>query len=469
MISCVRLLAWRLTQARPMPKSNPSTIRARIPSMERLLSSAAVLRVTESWGRDNVKDVLRRILDEIRGAGRAEEELSTEWLALEAERRLAGSFAPTLRRVINGAGVIIHTNLGRSPVSADAWRDSGSLTTGYSNLEFDLETGTRGKRHHHVSDLAAQLFGCEAALLVNNNAAAVLLVLAALARGKEVIVSRGELVEIGGSFRVPDVIEQGGAKLREVGTTNRTRAGDYEAAVTRRTGALLKVHQSNFQIVGFTEAPRTEELASIAARKKIPLVLDEGSGRVVDLARYSFRSEPTIRELFEAGADVVTCSTDKLIGSVQGGLILGRRKHLDLCAKHPLMRAFRPGKESFSMLGETLVSFLRAAHEREIPIYRMLSTGVDELRTRAEALAPAAGAQVVATRCALGGGTTPEEAMPSVGLALEGDANALQKRFLALTIPVVGRIVEDRFTLDLRTILPEEDAHLARMLGEARA
>lgn len=451
-----------------MHPNDNSAGRPRIPSMERLLSSAVMSRVSDAWGRDNVKDALRRILDEVRRSARASD-VSPESLATEVERRLSGAFRPTLRRVINGAGVIIHTNLGRSPVSADAWRSAGSLTKGYSNLEFDLALGARGKRHLHISDLAAQLFGCEAALLVNNNAAAVLLVLAALARGKEVIVSRGELVEIGGSFRVPDVIEQGGAKLREVGTTNRTRAGDYETAVSRKTGALLKVHQSNFQIVGFTEAPRTEELAGVAARKKIPLVVDEGSGRVVDLGRYGFRSEPTIRELFEAGADVVTCSTDKLIGSVQGGLILGTRRHLDLCAKHPLMRAFRPGKESISLLGDALVTFLRGAQEREIPIYRMLSAGIEELRSRSEALATATGACVVLTRCALGGGTTPEETIPSIGLALEGDANELQQRFLALSIPVVGRIVDDRFTLDLRTVLPEEDADLSRMLVEARA
>jgi L-seryl-tRNA(Ser) seleniumtransferase len=319
-----------------------------------------------------------------------------------------------------------------------------------------------------VSALAARLFGCEAALLVNNNAAAVLLVLAALARGREVVVSRGELVEIGGSFRVPDVIEQGGAKLREVGTTNRTRAADYEAALSRRTGALLQVHQSNFQIVGFTEAPRLEDLAAVAAKKKVPLVVDEGSGRVVDLARYGFRSEPTIRELFQAGADVVTCSADKLIGAVQGGLILGSKRHLDLCAKHPLMRAFRPGKESFAVIGATLVSFLRGAHESEIPIYQMLSASIETLRSRAESLAKGSEARIVATECALGGGTTPDESIPSIGLQIDGNPNELHRRFRTLRLPVIGRIVDDRFVIDLRTVLPEEDGDLAAALAEAR-
>jgi len=452
-----------------MKKSDEvSGVRLHIPSMEKILSSEEVSRVSAIWGRDNVKEAIRERLDEVRRSG-DESALSTAKLAEETERRLSFRFRPSLRRVINGAGVIIHTNLGRSPVASPSWHRAGELVSRYGNLEFDLETGARGKRHLHVNDLAAELFGCEAALLVNNNAAAVLLALAAIAKGKEVIVSRGELVEIGGSFRVPDVIEQGGAKLREVGTTNRTRAGDYEAAVTRRTGALLQVHQSNFQIVGFTEAPLIEDLARVASKKKVPLVIDEGSGRVVDLAPYGFQSEPTIRELFDAGADVVTCSTDKLIGSTQGGLILGSKACLDLCARHPLMRAFRPGKESFAMITETLSAFLREAHEKEIPIYRMLAAAVSELRSRAEALARDHGVRVVATLCALGGGTTPEEAIPSVGLELDGDASRLQKAFLRLSIPVVGRIVDDRFVLDLRTILPEEDGDLAAMLAEARA
>jgi L-seryl-tRNA(Ser) seleniumtransferase len=452
-----------------MSKADESpTDRPRIPSMEKILSSEPVARVSEVWGRDNVKEALRVILDGIRRAD-GTTDVSMESLAREADVRISSALRPTLRRVINGAGVIIHTNLGRSPVDTAAWGRGGAIVARYSNLEFDLASGTRGKRHLHVDHLAAQLFGCEGALLVNNNAAAVLLVLAAHARGREVVVSRGELVEIGGSFRVPDVIEQGGAKLREVGTTNRTRASDYEAATGRKTGALLQVHQSNFQIVGFTEAPRTEDLARVAAKRKVPLVVDEGSGRVIDLSRYGFRSEPTIRELFEAGADIVTCSTDKLIGSVQGGLILGSRKHLELCARHPLMRAFRPGKESFTMLGEALLSFLRGAHEREIPIYRMLSTDVGALRARAEALARGQGLQVVATRCALGGGTTPQESIPSVGLHVEGSASGLHETFRSLSTPVVGRVVDDRFVIDLRTVLPEEDDELAAMIEEARS
>lgn len=455
----------RFDGTKPMTKLDQQASRRRIPSMEQLLSDPATHKIREAWGRENVKDALREILDEHRAS--AAVDLTATSLAVEAERRLSGMLRMTLRKAINGAGVIIHTNLGRSPIAQEAWSSASALVSGYSNLEFDLLTGGRGKRHLHVADLAARLFGCESALLVNNNAAAVLLVLAALSKGKDVVVSRSELVEIGGSFRVPDVIEQGGAKLREVGTTNRTRASDYEDAVSRRTGALLQVHQSNFQIVGFTEAPRIEDLVRVAEKKKVPLVVDQGSGRVVDLSKYGFRSEPTIRELFEAGVDVVTCSTDKLLGASQGGLILGSRRYLDLCAKHPLMRAFRPGKESFAVVGEALVSFLKGAEEREIPIYRMLATPISELRQRAERLAEKAATRVVATECALGGGTTPDETVPSVGIQFDGKPNELQLRFLALGTPVVGRIIDDRFVIDLRAVLPEQDAELAAAIAEA--
>src|SRR5205085_4061593 len=279
----------------------------------------------------------------------------------------------------NATGILIHTNLGRSPIDKTIWDAAQDVVRGYSNLEFDLDRGERGARDEHLSSLCQSLFGCEAAILTNNNAAGTLLVLASVAAKKEVIVSRGELVEIGGAFRVPDVIQQGGAKLREVGTTNRTRARDYADAVGRKTAAMLRVHRSNFTIVGFTETPSVEDLVEVARAKKVPLLYDEGSGRVVDLHPYGFSVESTLADLIAQGVDVVTCSTDKLIGATQGGLILGREEFVAKCRRHPLMRALRAGKESYAVIGETLRAFATSKHELVVPIYRMLATSVEEL------------------------------------------------------------------------------------------
>ena len=285
------------------------------------------------------------------------------------------------------------------------------------------------------------------------------------------LVSRGELVEIGGSFRVPEVVEQGGAKLREVGTTNRTRARDYSSAVTKKTAAILRVHRSNFDIVGFTETPPIEELVEITCAKKLPLLYDEGSGRVVDLARYGFRRRDTIRELMAKGVDVVTCSTDKLIGATQGGLILGRSEIVAKCRKHPLMRALRAGKESYAVIAETLRAFATDRYEKDIPIYRMLAVTVDELRARAASLVAGARCEVIESECALGGGTTPTETIPSIAVAVRGNANDLYAKFLKNDPPIVGRIVDDRFTLEVRT-LSERDLISVRevlvILSEAK-
>ena len=381
-------------------------------------------------------------LDLLRSARQAfDETIALEW----ARGALAGATSSSLRRLINASGIIIHTNLGRSPIDPELWRRAGTIATGYSNLEFDLEAGARGARDEHLESLCRTLFGCQSALLTNNNAAATLLLLAAVAPKREVLVSRGELVEIGGSFRVPDVIQQGGAKLREVGTTNRTRARDY--AVKRNTAAILRVNRSNFDIVGFTEQPSIEELVG----KKVPLLYDEGSGRVVDISKYGFKKRDTVRELIAKGVDVLTCSTDKLIGATQGGLLLGRADIIEKCRKHPLMRALRAGKESYAVIAETLRAFATDRHEQEIPIYRMLATPIDALRARAKELASGTKCKVVDSDCALGGGTTPTETIPSIAIQVPGKASALYEKFLEQRI--VGRIVDDRFTLEVRTLL----------------
>ena len=431
-----------------VPHSAASNFRS-IPSVERLLSSDAFASLVREFGRERVKDAVVTHLTTVRQTGA----IFDEGKALEiAGATLATSTSSTLRRVINATGVIIHTNLGRSPIDPAIWDESERIAAGYSNLEFDLETGERGKRDEHLTALCRSLFGCEAAVLTNNNAAATLLLLAATATKKEVIVSRGELVEIGGAFRVPDVIQQGGAKLHEVGTTNRTRARDYADAISKKTAAILRVHRSNFDIVGFTETPSVDQLVEVARKKKLPLLYDEGSGRVVDLSKYGFSKGETVRELIAKGVDVVTCSTDKLIGATQGGLILGREEIIAKCRRHPLMRALRAGKESYAIIGATLRAFVRGKHEDQIPIYRMLATSIDELRARANELTRGTSATIVDTRSVLGGGTTPTETIPSVAVAVAGNASQLHAKFLALETPIVGTIESDVYRLDLRTV-----------------
>lgn len=450
-----------------MPKApagaSDSSLRS-IPSVERILSAASFAPLIAEYGRERVKEALAEHLATLRAHRAPYDEAE----ARDAARAtLASSTRSTLRRTINGSGVIIHTNLGRAPIDPAIWAEAAEIVSGYANLEFDLDDGKRGARDEHLTTLCHALFGCEAAILTNNNAAATMLVLAAVAPKKEVVVSRGELVEIGGAFRVPDVIQQGGAKLREVGTTNRTRARDYSDAVSRRTGAILRVHRSNFDIVGFTETPSVQELIDVARAKKVPLLYDEGSGRVVDLPRYGFASAPTIAELIAQGVDVVTCSTDKLIGATQGGLLLGCEELIAKCRRHPLMRALRVGKETYAVVAATLRAFATAKHEQRIPIYRMLATPIDVLRARAEHVIRGTRCTIVESRCALGGGTTPTETIPSIAIEVPGDANALSARFLRNDPPIVGRIQNDRFTIDMRTIKEADLTQLATALSGA--
>jgi len=421
--------------------------------VERILSSDAFACVVRDFGRDAAKDAVVAHLETVRIERRQFDENAA---ANDVLQTLTVATASTLRRVINGTGIIIHTNLGRSPIDAEVWSRAAAITTGYSNLEYDIEDGSRGRRDEHLTQICKTLFGCEAAILTNNNAAGTLLLLAAVAGGREVIVSRGELVEIGGSFRVPDVIQQGGARLREVGTTNRTRAADYDVAIGDATAAMLRVHRSNFEIVGFTESPSIEELIAISKKRGIPLLYDEGSGRVVDLARYGFTSAPTIRELIALGVDAVTCSTDKLIGATQGGLILGSEAIISRCRKHPLMRALRAGKESYAIIAETLRAFATGRHETEIPIYRMLASTIAELRSRAEEMIAGTSCRVTESACALGGGTTPTETIPSVAIEVPGNASQLATRFLQNDPPIAGRIVDDRFTIEVRTLSDDD-------------
>jgi L-seryl-tRNA(Ser) seleniumtransferase len=365
-----------------------------------------------------------------------------------------------LRPVVNATGVLLHTNLGRAPYAP-------ALTEGYSNLELDLATGERGSRHAHAASLMARACGAEAAIVVNNGAAAVLLALAALAAGRDAIVSRGELVEIGGGFRVPDVMAQSGARLVEVGTTNRTRRADYEAAMTDATALVMQIHRSNYRITGFTETPTTAQLADLGA----PLVCDIGSGLLDAACPWLpdgppswLADEPAARQTLEAGAALVIFSGDKLLGGPQAGVIAGRADLVQRCAKHPLARALRPGQLVLGAVQHVALAYLRRDGQA-IPFWRMATRSVDDLRRRAAAVAAAAGhGRVVDTLAVPGGGTLPGVTFPSAGLALEGDHTAALR---AHTPPVIARVEDDTTLLDLRTVDPADDDTVADALRQA--
>jgi L-seryl-tRNA(Ser) seleniumtransferase len=436
-----------------------SALRA-IPSVERILSADSFAPLVAEFGRERVKEGIVEHLTMLRATRGTWDEREAAGSIGEA---ISAATRSTLRRVINATGILIHTNLGRSPIHPAIWAQAAEIACGYSNLEFDLEAGERGARDEHLTAVCRTLFGCEAAILTNNNASGTMLALAALASKKEVIVSRGELVEIGGAFRVPDVIQQGGAVLREVGTTNRTRARDYVDACGRKTAALLRVHRSNFDIVGFTETPAIGELVAIARKKKIPLLYDEGSGRIVDLQVYGFGPESTLSELIAEGVDLVTCSTDKLIGATQGGLLLGSEELIARCRRHPLMRALRVGKETYALVAATLRAFATRRHEEHVPIYRMLAAPLELLCSRAEMLVRGTQHTVVESRAALGGGTTPTETIPSIAVAVNGRTSELHAHFLRNDPPIAGRVQNDRFLLDVRT-LAESDLTAVRAI-----
>jgi L-seryl-tRNA(Ser) seleniumtransferase len=370
---------------------------------------------------------------------------------------LARARQPRLRRVLNGTGVIVHTNLGRAPLAAEAIARVEEVARGYSNLEYDLTAGARGSRQDHVADILRRLTGAEAALVVNNNAAAVLLALAALAERREVLVSRGELIEIGDGFRIPDVLARSGARLREVGATNRTRAADYENAIGDDTALILRVHQSNFRVVGFTELPSLHRLAQVAQSHELPLVDDLGSGVLVELA-----DEPSAKESLAAGADLVTFSGDKLLGGPQAGIVVGRADLVERLRRHPLQRALRADKLTLAALEGTLALYLDAPER--IPVLRMLRD--DGVRARAERLASLTGGTVEKTLARVGGGALPLAELPSFACALEEELAAPLR---ATEPPVVGIVRDGKLLLDCRTLADDEVDDVARAVASARA
>jgi L-seryl-tRNA(Ser) seleniumtransferase len=385
--------------------------------------------------------------------------------------RLEAWLAPTLRPVINATGVILHTNLGRAPLSRAALLAVSQLNAGYATLEFDLQKGARGSRGVHANALLRHLTGAEAALVVNNNAAAVLLALSALAKGKRVIISRSQLVEIGGGFRVPDVMAQSGAKLVEIGTTNKVHIADYIEALQTPAALVMRAHHSNFKLVGFTSEPSLAELAAAAHSAGVAVLDDLGSGTLLDTARYGLPHEPTVQESIGAGADLVCFSGDKLLGGPQAGILVGKADLLAKIARHPLARAVRADKLCLSALTATLLHYLKDEAEREIPVWQMISASPQRLRERAQAWQAAIQTgEIIPGLSTVGGGSLPEETLPTFLLALPGkQPNALLKRLRAAHLPIIARIAADRVVLDPRTVLPEQDAALTAVLAAVLA
>jgi L-seryl-tRNA(Ser) seleniumtransferase len=449
-----------------------------LPSVDQALQQAELVPLLAAHGRPAVVRALRRVLEAWRR--------QPEGPPAEAERGLAGAVAarlaederPSLVRVLNATGVVVHTNLGRAPLSARAIERMAEVAAGYSNLEYDLATGERGKREAHVRDRLSALVAAEDALVVNNCAAAVLLAVNTLAEGRDVLVSRGELVEIGGSFRMPDVVRKGGARLVEVGTTNRTRLGDYEAALSPQAGLILRVHRSNFRITGFTEQPALERLAALGRERGVPVACDQGSGLLASLPG-ALEAETTVAEALGQGAELVMFSGDKLLGGPQAGIVAGARARVEALRKNPLYRALRPDKLTLAALDATLVEHQQGrAHER-LPVPRMVGAAPELLRERTEAFAralaeraPRLAPELVETDARVGGGAAPEVALPGFAVALDagrGGADQLARALRVGSPAVVARVADGRVLLDLRTILPGEDeALLAAVAAAAR-
>jgi L-seryl-tRNA(Ser) seleniumtransferase len=441
--------------------------RRSLPAVERVVQA---LRSETELPGPLVADAARTAVTEARRRVEQGATVTADDVLAAARRNLEARRAAQLRSVVNATGVLLHTNLGRAPLGADALRAAAEIGGGYSNLEYRLDRGTRGSRHDHAGALLAHATGAEAGLVLNNNAAAVLLVLAALARDGDVIVSRGELVEIGGGFRVPDIIRESGCRLVEVGTTNRTRAADYEGAIGPSTLLLLKVHASNYRMVGFTEQAEISDLAQLG----VPVVLDAGSGLLDDTTPWLdhrpawLSDEPGVRQAVAAGAALVTFSGDKLLGGPQAGVIVGRRELVDRISRHPLARAMRADKLTLAAMQSVALSYL-SGDGAAIPLWRMATTPLDELRRRAEAIAAdVPGAKVVDTDAAAGGGSLPGLVIPSAGVALETThvddvLRALRDR------GVVARAQSGAVVCDLRTVAAADDGDLADALRNSVA
>jgi L-seryl-tRNA(Ser) seleniumtransferase len=471
-------------KAKPAASADQTMLLRRLPSVDELLLRPQVADLGRTLERGFLVETIRGELAQLRreivsGAPQEEAGLAAEAVELRVVQSVERALAPSLRGVINASGVILHTNLGRAPLPSSILEEFRQTATQYSNLEYDVAAGARGKRDVHTARLIERLTGAESAIVVNNCAAAVLVTLAALARGGEVIVSRGELIEIGDGFRIPEIMEQSGAVLREVGTTNRTRIADYENAINEKTCVILRVHPSNFTVSGFTEKPEVTELIALGQRSRLPVVEDLGSGCLVDLSPMGI-NEPTARESVEAGFSLVLFSGDKMLGGPQAGIIAGKKELVQKVRRHPLFRALRVDKLTIAAMEATLRAYLRGAWN-DIPAVRMMQMSLEEISQRTDAFYkalstkiadPDAEIEIADGRSLVGGGSTPAQSLPTKVLRIASarhSATDLEARLRtgAGPTPVVARIEDDRLLIDLRTVFPEQEVALAGALAEA--
>lgn len=453
-----------------------------IPKVDVLLADEQIQGLIETYSRDTVMEAVRTQTDRLRafiGTCTDEGEALGKINALKDDvaRAVKSLHTPNMRKVINGTGTVLHTNLGRAPICEEHMKKAAELVTGYSNLEYNLEEGKRGERYSHFEELLCRLTGAEAAMAVNNNAAAVMLILSSLAKGGEVIVSRGELVEIGGKFRIPDVMEQSGASLVEVGTTNKTHYSDYEEAVTEETKALLKVHTSNYRIVGFTDSVTIEELLPLAKEHHIPLIEDLGSGVLIDLSKYGLTYEPTVQDSIAKGADVVCFSGDKLLGGPQAGIIIGKKEYISKMKKNQLTRALRIDKFTAAALELVLQEYLSEEKAlQHIPVLSMITRKPEEVKKDASALVRKlkrahlpARVELISCQSQIGGGSLPMERLSSYGAAIHPEkisVPVLEERMRHLEVPIIPRVVNDTILIDARTLQKGDGDLLVRQLKE---
>lgn len=449
---------------------NKNLLYRNIPKVDVLLEQPQMQEAMEYFGRDILVDAVREEVDKLRayiGVCESEEDAKerTEQLVENILKCAEEKLTPNMKKVINATGTILHTNLGRAPISEEHMKHIAKIATGYSNLEYNLDAGRRGERYAHFEELLCEITGAEAAMAVNNNAAAVMLILSSLAKGKEVIVSRGELVEIGGKFRVPDVMEQSGATLVEVGTTNKTHFSDYEDAMTEETGAFLKVHTSNYRIVGFTETVGIDELVALSQKHDIPIIEDLGSGVLIDLSKYGITYEPTVQDSIKAGADVVCFSGDKLLGGPQAGIIIGKKKYINMMKKNQLTRALRIDKFTATALEVVLKEYLSEKRAiQNIPVLQMITKTQEDVLKDARKLkrmliGMGLDAEIAIEDCEsqIGGGSLPLERIPSKAVTIKPrniSTAELETRMRFLQIPIIPRTVNDKILLDVRILRP---------------
>lgn len=451
---------------------NKNTLFRNIPKVDVLLEKIEIVKLIEKYHRDVVVDVIREEIDKLRNFIKENDDIDliedkinnlVENITLSVKK----VYSYNLRKVINGTGTILHTNLGRAIISKKHANYLSDVVTSYSNLEYNLEEGKRGERYYHFEKLICKITGAESAMAVNNNAAAVMLVLSSMAENKEVIVSRGELVEVGGKFRIPDVMKSSNAHLVEIGTTNKTHLEDYEDAITENTGVLLKVHTSNFKILGFTESVSIDELCKLGREKDIPVIEDIGSGVLVDLSKYGLEYEPTVQDSIKAGVDIVSFSGDKLLGGPQAGIIVGKKKYIDKMKKNPLTRAFRIDKFTATILEMIFHEYLNEEDAiKNIPVLSLITKDIKEIEESANKLyeklsdiKDVANVEIEDTLSQIGGGSLPAERIKSKCVTIMPkniSTSALEEKLRQGENPVVGRISDDKLILDMRTVLEDE-------------